>query len=74
MESSSASAPVEAKVKAATLGATFVGIVLAILNAVQDNPELLGVLPVWLQSLLLAVVPGLIVFTSGYSAKHTPRP
>lgn len=66
-------APVELKVKASTFAASAVGIIIAVLNAVSSDPSVLGNLPVWLQSLILAVVPGLIVFFSGYSAPHTER-
>ena len=68
------SGPIEAKVTSSTLTATGLGILLAILNSIDDNPNMIGSLPVWLQSLILAVIPGLAVFISGYATSHTPRP
>lgn len=52
-----------------TVVAGLVSIVIAVLNGVQANPDLLGALPTWLQSLLLLVVPPVIVFLSAYAAK-----
>lgn len=64
---------IETKVTASTVSAFLLGIVAAILNSVQENPEILGGLPVVLQSLILVLVPTLVVFVGGYYAKHTPR-
>lgn len=66
-------APVEAKVKASTWSALAAGMVLAVVNAVQDQPGILGPLPEWAQFLILAVLPPLAVFLAGYAAPHTPR-
>lgn len=66
-------APVEKKVTVATIAAFVVGVLIAILNAVQANPDLLGGLPTWLQSLLLVLIPTLATFGGGYLAPHTPR-
>ncbi|MDN5857887.1 MAG: hypothetical protein L0H84_04620 [Pseudonocardia sp.] len=49
------------KAVAATAGATLLGVVLAVLNAVQASPELLGGLPPVWQFLLLAAVPPLVI-------------
>lgn len=67
------SAPVEAKVKAATTATFLVSLLLAVLNAVQADSSLLGPLPTWLQSVVIAVVPTAITFLSGWAARHTPR-
>ena len=63
---------VEAKVWAATLATTAASVAVAVLNAVQDNPALLGVFPVWAQSLILVIVPPLLTFLAGY-AKRSNR-
>jgi hypothetical protein len=59
-------AVVEAKVWASTIAAGAAAGGVTILNAVQENPSLLGALPTWAQSLLLLLVPPLITFGSGY--------
>lgn len=69
----SKSAPVEKKVTAATLTAGGVGVILAILTWVQDNPGLLSGLPNWLEGLLYVILTPVMVYVAGYSAPHTPR-
>ncbi|GAB2918799.1 hypothetical protein GCM10027203_18150 [Nonomuraea fastidiosa] len=68
-------APVEAKVKAATAG-SYLGLVavLAVLQAVNADLDLISFLPDWLESLAVPLLPGLITWVSGYKAKHTARP
>ncbi|MEU6661272.1 holin [Streptomyces sp. NPDC046821] len=66
-------APVEKKVQAATSVSFVVGILIAVLNDVVADESLLGPLPAWLQSLVLATGPGLLTFAGGWQAKHTPR-
>jgi len=66
-------APVEAKVKAATGASLAVGVAVAILNAVVADAALLGSLPQWLQSVILALAPAALTFLSGWQARHTPR-
>lgn len=66
--------PVETKVKVSTGVASAVGVGIAVLNAAQEDPSLLGGLPTWAQSLILAIGPGLAVFGAGYRAPHTPDP
>lgn len=56
------------KMVAATAATTLVGIVVAILNALQENPSLFGALPTWLQSLLLVVIPPLLAGFASYQA------
>lgn len=56
------------KAIAGTTVAALVGVVVTILNAVQENPDLLGALPTWAQSLILLLVPPLIVWLATYQA------
>jgi hypothetical protein len=65
----------EAKVKAGTAGA-YLGLlaVLAPLQAVQANLDLIAFLPDWLETLAIPLVPGLVTYVAGYVAKHEPRP
>ncbi|MGW1546665.1 holin [Streptomyces sp. NPDC002346] len=66
-------APVEAKVKAASIAAFLVGLAVAVLNAIVADTSLLGPLPGWLQAPVLALVPTALVWLTGYQARHTPR-
>ncbi|MFF9688996.1 holin [Streptomyces sp. NPDC014623] len=66
-------APIEAKVKAASTAAFLAGLVIAVLNAVVADNSLLGPLPVWLQAPVLALVPTALTWLAGYRARHTPR-
>ncbi|MEV8552552.1 holin [Streptomyces glaucescens] len=67
-------ARLEKKVSAATAG-TYVAstALLAGLEAVQDNAELVSWLPPALAPFVLALVPAAISFVSGWAARHTPR-
>jgi hypothetical protein len=67
-------APVEAKVRAASAGSVLAGIAIAVLNAITTDSSLLGPLPAWLQAPILAVVPFAVTFLAGYQAPHNPRP
>lgn len=53
---------------AGTTLAALVGVVVTILNAVQENPDLLGTMPTWAQSLILLLVPPVIVWLGTYQA------
>lgn len=64
---------IELKVIASTAATFVVSVVLAVLNAVQDNHALLGSVPSALQFVIMAVIPTAVTFTSGYLAKHSPR-
>lgn len=66
-------APVEQKVSAATLASLAAAIAITLLNATVGDTELLGSAPAWLQHLATLIVPPLITFLGGYSARHTPR-
>lgn len=66
-------APVEAKVKAATMAATFVSLTVMVLNAVAADDSLLAPLPGWLQAVVIALVPPAVTFLSGWQARHTAR-
>ncbi|MFF5421792.1 holin [Streptomyces misionensis] len=65
---------IETKVKAASVAA-FLGStgLLAMLAAVQDNARLLSPLPDAVSPFVLALIPTLVTFVSGWAAKHTPR-
>ncbi|MFF7994777.1 hypothetical protein ACFZDG_34020 [Kitasatospora xanthocidica] len=39
----------------------------------QDQPSLLGAVPGWLASWLLALLPTAVTGLAGYRARHTPR-
>jgi fluoride ion exporter CrcB/FEX len=70
-----ANQPIEAKVKWATAAAylTSSGL-LGVLAAVQDNARVLEPLPDWLSPLVLGIISGLLTFSAGWKARHTPRP
>lgn len=65
--------PVESKVKWATAATFVAGVLVAVLNVVQDNPGLLEPLPKWAQALVIALAPALVTFLAGYAAPHTRR-
>lgn len=56
------------KMVAATVASALVGVVVAVLNALQENPTLLGGLPVWAQSLVLIVIPPLLAGLAAFQA------
>lgn len=56
------------KMIAATAATTLVGVVVALLNALQADPSLFGDLPTWAQSLLLVVIPPVLAGFASYSA------
>jgi len=68
------SAPVETKVKVATI-ATYLGLValLAVLNAVAEANLIAG-LPDVVEVFVAPLLPTAITFVAGYIAKHTHRP
>jgi hypothetical protein len=63
----------ELKTIVGLLVAAAIGLVVAILNAVQDSPGILGALPTWLQSLLLVAIPIVLQWIAQYQAPHTVR-
>jgi hypothetical protein len=68
-------APVEKKVKAATIATYFGSVaILAILGAVSNNPLLISGLPDWIEAIVIPVIPALVTFFTAYRTKHTPRP
>lgn len=69
-----ANAPVEAKVKAATGAAFFVGFAVAFLNWAIGDSTLMGALPAWAQALAALVIPPVVTFLTAWQAAHTPRP
>jgi hypothetical protein len=64
---------IELKVIASTAATFAVSIVLAVLNAVENNHDLLGSTPSVLQTILIIIVPTIATFLSGYMARHTSR-
>lgn len=56
------------KVIVSTVLALALGVVVAVLNAVQAQPGLIAFLPPWAQFLVLAAVPTLLVGLGGYQA------
>lgn len=64
---------IELKVIASTAATFAVSLILAILNAVQDNHALLGSVPSALQFVILVAIPSAVTFLGGFLAKHTPR-
>jgi hypothetical protein len=69
-----ARARVESKVLAATAASWLVGVTLAVLADIQNDQALLGPLPDWLRTVLLALTPPLLTLLAGYHAPHTARP
>ena len=69
-----ATEPIERKVTFAT-AAAYLGStgLLGVLAAVQDDGRLLEWMPDGLSPFVLALVPTLITFASGWKATHTPR-
>ena len=67
-------APVEKKVTAAT-AVTYLGStgLLAALEALQGNSELVGWMPSALSPFVLALVPAAITFISGWATRSSPR-
>lgn len=63
---------VELKVKAMTGVSLLCGVGVAVLNDVQADSTLLPG-PPWTQALVLALVPTVAGFLTGYQTKHTPR-
>lgn len=55
------------KVIASTSATLGIGIAIAVLNALQDHPDLIPG-PTWLQAVLLAIIPALLTFLVGYRA------
>lgn len=55
------------KVIASTSAVFGIDIAIAVLNGLQDHPELLPG-PTWLQAILITVIPALLTFLVGYRA------
>lgn len=65
--------PVETKVKTSTWATLAASVLLANVNAVQDQPGILDPLPPWVQFMIIATIPPVATFLSGYAAPHTGR-
>ena len=59
---------VSPKMIAATAAATVIGVVVALLNSLQENPTLLGTMPTWLQALVLIVIPPVLAGITAFQA------
>ena len=57
------------KMVAATATSLILGVVVAVLNALQERPDLLGSLPPLLQFVLLAAIPSVVTGLAAYQAK-----
>jgi hypothetical protein len=62
--------PVERKVQASTAAAAVSGLALYVLGRYVFKGSVPDVVASW----VYAIIPGLITFTAGYLARHTPRP
>lgn len=64
---------VEAKVIASTFASAAIGTTIAVLNDVETHNDMLGDLPAPVQAIVLIVIPTVITFMTGWTAKHTSR-
>jgi hypothetical protein len=65
---------VETKVKSAAFASLAASLLIALLNALVGNSQLLGGLPPWLQFVIVTIGPTVITFLAGYRANHTSIP
>lgn len=65
---------IELKVWVTTAVTFLISCVVAVAEAVADNPAVLDGMPAWARFLILAIVPAVVVFGAGYAAPHTDRP
>ncbi|MEU8040854.1 hypothetical protein [Streptosporangium sp. NPDC049078] len=69
------SKPVEAKVKAMTVGIYLASAaLLLVLEMVKGDLSLIDFLPGWVQALVAPLLPTAIAAVAGYKARHEPRP
>lgn len=57
---------VEVKLVAATAVTLLAGVAYAVIDAVQDSPEVLDGLPPWLRFVMIAALPPVLAFLAGY--------
>lgn len=62
---------VEVKVVAASAGALVVGVALALVIGLQENPQIIQGLPVWLQFVIITILPPIGSWLAGF-AKSSP--
>lgn len=62
---------VEVKVVAASAGALVVGVGLALVIGLQENPQIIAGFPVWLQFVLITILPPIASWLAGF-AKSSP--
>lgn len=65
---------IESKVKAAGVASAAVAVLIAILNELNEKPDLLGQLPPWVQFVVITLGPPLVTVLAAYRTEHTPRP
>ncbi|APU20961.1 holin [Actinoalloteichus sp. GBA129-24] len=65
-------APVEAKVKSATIAATLTGLVLGLITTYLGGPAPEAIVTA-VTALVGGGVSGLVTFAAGWTARHTPR-
>lgn len=61
----------EVKVIASSAGALVVGVALALVIGLQENPQIIQGLPVWLQFVIITILPPVAAWLGGY-AKSSP--
>lgn len=62
---------VEVKVVAASAGALVVGVALALVIGLQENPAVIAGLPPWLQFVIITILPPVASWLGGF-AKSSP--
>lgn len=65
---------IETKAVIATFASLAASVTVAVLTAVQGDPQVLVGLPGWAQFLLMAAAPPVVTALGAYAAPHTPRP
>jgi hypothetical protein len=56
----------EVKVIASSVTTLLMGCILAIVISVQDDPQIIQGLPVWLQFIIIAILPPVAAWLGGY--------
>ncbi|MFD5111426.1 holin [Streptomyces sp. NPDC058391] len=70
----SPAAPIESKVKAASVVVYLVSLAgLAILNAISSDPSLISGMPDALEPFVVSLLPASAAAIAGWAAPHTPR-
>jgi hypothetical protein len=64
---------IEKKTIVQTVVVALLSALISVLNAVQDNPALLGNIPTWAQTVILLVMPTVLAYLAGYVTPTTVR-